>query len=100
MGSASSAHSVCVCEYHQNAKLMVFAIPGVTDYKSLTEMVVCDIESRDFMLHSSENFPSIDMLINFLTTKFKKIDDDDVKFKQWKKRSKKQKQFTFTRNVC
>ena len=100
MGSASSAHSVCVCEYHQNAKLMVFATPGVTDYKALIEMVVCDIESRDCMLHSSENFPSIDMLIKFLTTKFKEIDDDDVKFKQWKKRSKKQKQFTFTRNVC
>ena len=40
MGSASGAHSVCVCEYHQNAKLMVFVIPGVTDYKELMEMVV------------------------------------------------------------
>ena len=79
VGSASGAHSVCVCKYHQNAKLIVFAIPGVTDYKELIEMVVCDIENRDCMLHSRENYPSIDMLKNFLTTKFEKIDDNDVK---------------------
>ena len=42
----------------------------------------------DCMLHSSGNFPSIEMLINFLTTKFEEIDDDDVKFKQWKKEEK------------
>ena len=28
------------------------------------------------------------MLIKFLTTKFEEIDDDDVKFKQWKKEEK------------
>ena len=88
VGSASGAHSVCVCEYHQNAKLMVFAIPGVTDYKDLIEIVVCDIENRDCMLHSCENCPSIDELKNFLTTKFEEIDNKDVKFKQWKKEEK------------
>ena len=33
---------------------MVFAIPGVTDYRELIEMVVSDIENRDCMLHSCE----------------------------------------------
>ena len=70
VGSASGAHSVSVCKYHQNAKLMVFAIPDVTDYKELIEMVVYDIENRDYMLHSCENCPSIDLLKNFLATKF------------------------------
>ena len=42
----------------------------------------------DCMLHQSGNFPSIEMLINFLTTKFEEIDDGDVKFKQWKKEEK------------
>ena len=60
-----------------------FAIPGVTDYK-----VVCDIENRDSMLHLCENCPLIDVLKNFLTTKFEEIDDNDVKFKQWKKEGK------------
>ena len=49
---------------------MVFAIPDVTDYKELIEMVVYDIENRDYMLHSCENCPSIDLLKNFLATKF------------------------------
>ena len=37
------------------------------------------------MLHLCENCPSIDILKNFLTTKFEEIDNDNVKFKQWKK---------------
>ena len=69
MGSASGAHSVSVCKYHENAMLMVFATPGVTDYKELIKMVVCDIENRDCMI-ACENCPSIDELKNFLTTKF------------------------------
>ena len=108
VGSASGAHSVCVCEYHQNAKLMAFAIPGVTDYKDLIETVVCDIENRDCMLHSCENCPSIDELKNFLTTKFEEIDNKDVKFKQWKKEEKNKTNLLslemsveeFTEEVC
>ena len=100
VGSASVAHSVCVCEYHQNAKLTVFLITGVTDYKELIKMVACDIENRGCMLHLCGNCPSVDVLKNFLTTKFEEIDDNDVKFKQRKKEEKRQNQFTFTRNVC
>ena len=35
VGNASGLHSVCVCEYHQNAKLLVTPIPGITDYKEI-----------------------------------------------------------------
>ena len=80
--SAFVVHSVCVCEYHQNAKLMVFAIAVVTDYKELIEMVVCNIENRNCMLHSCENSPSIDVLKNVLTAKFEEIDDDNGKKKE------------------
>ena len=31
--SSSGVHSVCVCEIHQNAKLLHAAIPGKTDYR-------------------------------------------------------------------
>ena len=31
--SSSGVHSVCVCEIHQNAKLLYATIPGKTDYE-------------------------------------------------------------------
>ena len=79
---------------------MVFAIPGVTDYRELIEMVVSDIENRDCMLHSCEKCPLINMLKTFLKTKFEEIEDDDVKFKQWEKEEKKPNQFTITKKMC
>ena len=43
--TASGMHSVCVCEQHQNVKLMVTAILGQGDYKKILEKVVCDTQS-------------------------------------------------------
>ena len=52
VGSASGLYSVCVCEYHQNAKLLVIPIPGIIDYKEILKMLVCDRENRDCMLRA------------------------------------------------
>ena len=48
--SSTGMHSVCVCEIHQNVKLLVCAIPGQCTYKELMGKVVCNIDNRNCML--------------------------------------------------
>ena len=38
-------HSVCVCEIHQNIKLMVVVLPISDTYKDLMAKLVCSLES-------------------------------------------------------
>jgi len=38
---SSGAHSVCVCEQHQNAKLLLAALPVQIDYNDLLDVMVC-----------------------------------------------------------
>ena len=40
VGSALGAYSVCVCQIHQNAKLMANVILSFKDYKELLEAIV------------------------------------------------------------
>ena len=79
-------HSVCVCELHQNAKLLLTAIPSQIDYKNLLEKLVCGTESRDCMLHRCSACPGTDNLHKFLLELFSEEDydlDDVVSYKQW-----------------
>ena len=38
----SGMHSVCVCHYHQNTKLLVSVIPSNFEYKDIFSKVVCN----------------------------------------------------------
>ena len=44
-------HSVCVCQYHQNVKLLVSVIPGNFEYKDILSKAVCNISLKKCMLH-------------------------------------------------
>ena len=44
-------HTVCVCEQHQNAKLLVAALPEQLDYKNLLSELVCNLNEKNCMLH-------------------------------------------------
>ena len=59
VGSASGAHSVCVCKIHQNAKLMANVIPSIEDYKELLKTVMCNTNHRDCKLHSCDQCPGL-----------------------------------------
>ena len=48
---SSGSHSVCVCVYHQNVKLMLDACKFPTDQHALTEMIVCSRSSHECMSH-------------------------------------------------
>lgn len=50
IAGASGTYSVCVCTYHQNAKLMIDGVKWNGDYKSLLEVLVCNVENYDYMM--------------------------------------------------
>ena len=72
-------HSVCVCEIHQNVKLLVCAIPGQCTYKELMGKVVCNINIRNCMLHLCDDCPGKEALSEYLLELFSDndVDDDD-----------------------
>ena len=60
--SSTGMHSVCVCEIHQNVKLLVCAIPGQCTYKELMGKVVCNSDNRNCMLHLCDDCPGKEAL--------------------------------------
>ena len=86
LAGASSTHSVCVCIYHQNAKLQFSAL-GLKKmyYKDLLEKAVCDVNNRNCMLQICKKFPKEkgvkDFLMSLETVTDKEF--DNIKYKQW-----------------
>ena len=102
--TSSGSHSVCVCVYHQNVKLMLDACKFKTDQHTLTEKIVCNRQSRECMILRCENCPGTEPLRKHLLNEFAKLrpildeadigsssseDDEEeeeeqqVKFSQW-----------------
>ena len=61
--NSSGIHKVCVCEYHQNVKLMLLSLPVKIDYKDVICKAVCNVDTRNCMLHLCENCPWSDKLL-------------------------------------
>ena len=83
---ARGAHSVCVCEIHQNVKLLIDATPGVKNYQELMTAIVCDHQNRDCMLHRCDMCPGTSSFSDSVMVKFTQADmaeEDPVSFKQW-----------------
>ena len=79
-------HSVCVCQQHQNVKLLMAAIPDNCDYKEYLAKLVCSIENRTCMMQSCDSCPGKTTLIEYLTELFSTNDfdmDDIINYKQW-----------------
>ena len=47
--NSSGMHKVCVCDYHQNVKLMLLYLPVKIDYKDVICKAVCNIDTRNCM---------------------------------------------------
>ena len=54
---SSGMHSVCVCQTHQNLKLLVSVLPQRMDYNEIFLCLACSINSRNCMLHRCEECP-------------------------------------------
>ena len=80
-------HSVCICSYHQNVKLLLSAIGLEDSYQTLIEMIVCNYESKVCMVHRCQDCPGILRVSHFLETYLRGKDDEyidsEVSFKQW-----------------
>ena len=46
-------HSVCVCTYHQNMKLLL--APLNVTYQKLFPLIVCDINNKECLVHRCPN---------------------------------------------
>ena len=68
LAGAAGTHSVCVCTYHQNGDLLVSAVDWEYSYKDLMKIIVCDINSRECMVHRCHNCPGKHALSEFLST--------------------------------
>ena len=55
--ATTGSHSVCVCVYHQNVKLMIDACKFKCDQHSLTDKIVCDRQNHDCMIHRCNTCP-------------------------------------------
>uniref|UniRef100_A0A0L8GYK2 Uncharacterized protein n=1 Tax=Octopus bimaculoides TaxID=37653 RepID=A0A0L8GYK2_OCTBM len=78
--------SVCICEQHQNAKLIVAAIPGSHNYKDLLGKMACSMSNHDYMLLLCESCPGKIVFEQHLLDVFSSHDFDSsdlVMYKQW-----------------
>jgi len=83
---SSGMHSVCVCQIHQNFKLLVSALPERVDINEIFLQTVCSTDSRDCMLHRCEQCPGREKLKQYLESTFSSDEtdlDDNISYKQW-----------------
>ena len=84
IAGATGTHSVCVCTWHQNVKLMVDVLPSKVSYTHLMSLLVCAVDNRECMLGHCSNCPTSEGLHNFLTDMFQEVDhNDEIIFLQW-----------------
>lgn len=82
LAGASGTHSVCVCVYHQNMKLMVNSAKLNVDYKELIDLLVCDINNYDCMMHLCERCPGKENMLELFRDSEEDL-PDHIEFKQW-----------------
>ena len=61
----SGSHSVCVCTIHQNTTLLVNALKLDTNVHDLIDLIVCDRNSKECMMHRCQDCPGSEPLRSF-----------------------------------
>ena len=56
---AEGTHNVCICNYHQNLKLMMVAMDSSSIYRQIMKLCVCDVEKYDCMTGHCDNCPNL-----------------------------------------
>ena len=72
----NSAHSVCVYTAHQNVKLLLPSVNLSKDYHELLELIVCNRNSKEHMIHCCESCPGVNAVKTFIEGELVKADDD------------------------
>lgn len=82
LAGASGTHSVCVCIYHQNVKLMIDCAKLNVNYKELIDLLVCDINNYDCMMDLCENCPGKESVLELFRDSEEDL-PDHIEYKQW-----------------
>ncbi|KAK3909774.1 DNA polymerase IV [Frankliniella fusca] len=90
----AGTHQQCVCQIHQNFKLVVYALNIKKHYTELIEECVCNVEDRCCMLRLCENCPTLIQIQDLirhqiqvpegLESEEEEFLKETVKFRQWK----------------
>lgn len=84
LAGGSGTHSVCVCLYHQNIKLMIEGAKLKVDYKDLLDIIVCDVNNYKCMTGGCELCPGEEALSDmFSESEEEDSMPDNITFKQW-----------------
>lgn len=79
---SSGTHSVCVCKYHQNMKLMIEAAKINATYKDLLKLLVCDMNNESCMFNKCSECPGTEALLDNLKNEIDEM-PEEICFKQW-----------------
>ena len=66
LAGSSWTKTVCVCTIHQNITLLLGTVNLEEDRRQLIDMVVCNQESKECMIHRCINCPSRSDLEDYL----------------------------------
>jgi len=80
LAGSSGTHSVCVCTYRQNPKLMIDASLKNLNIHELMVKCVCKIENEDCMMGNCSDCPCKDGCVEFLQSH---DDLNEVRYQQW-----------------
>ena len=69
-------HSVCACTIHQHVKLLLSSVNLSKDYHELLELIVCNRNSKERMIHCCESCPGVNAVKTFIEGELVKADDD------------------------
>ena len=81
LAGASGTHSVCVCKYHQNPKLMVEAANLKSDLHELMRYCVCSDETESCMMGQCKECPRRQGIIDYLNDELSDV--EEITYKQW-----------------
>ena len=73
----SGTHTVYVCTYHQNIKLMVSTIKLSKDYHELIDILVCSSANKNCMIHRCPLCPADAILRRHFENELYSHDDTD-----------------------
>ena len=80
---ASGTHTVCMCTYHQNVKLMIHAAGLDTSYKHIIAQAVCNPSQPKCFLDKCTACPGTETLRESMTIHFEKKAIVNVIYQQW-----------------
>jgi hypothetical protein len=88
--SCYGTHSVCVCMYHQNVKLLFEPLKklnsfdaNIETYKNLQAIGLCNGPLESCFLNECDHCPVHQALVDYLYLKFRDIICEEYRFKQW-----------------